>query len=111
MEYKISAITSPFGEPVDYGKTEHDPERAILRWLEYSKKYPTCASIQPQNKEDGLALLKWAKLNFDKLEAYFLKYKCPYKTDWMRDQIDSQVNNNKVDMQWEWDELFPFSIG
>ena len=63
MQYVISAINSPFGEPI--GKDAHttDMEDAILRWFQLSKKYPTCTSIQPETIEDGMELLKWAKFS------------------------------------------------
>jgi len=111
MRYVISAISSPFGEAAGNDAVEHDPENAIIQWFRYSEKYPTCASLQPQTKEDGLALLKWAKHNFNKLEVWAKEHKCPYKTGWLKEQIEKQVEDNKCSMQWEYDELFPFSMG
>ncbi len=110
MKFIISAVTGSFGELVR-SVNEKDPEQAILRWCEFSEKYPTCVSIQPETKEDGLNLLKWAKLNFEKVETYLNRYRCPYRTDWLKTQIFCQVNNNKTSMQWEYDQLFPFCVG
>ncbi len=110
-KYFVSAITEPFGEPVDAGIRENDPEQAFIAWCSYSEKYPTCASIQPHTKEDGIECLKWVSLNFDKAEAYMDKYKCPYKKDWIKEQIESQIRGGRCSMQWEYDELFPFCVG
>ena len=109
-KYVISAIDSPIGETVG-SAYEYDPENAIIQWCRYSEKYPTCASIQPESKDAGTSLLKWAKLNFEKVEVYMREHKCPYRIDWMKEQIESQVRNGKNSMQWEYDQLFPFCMG
>ncbi len=110
-KYLILATHSPFGEPVDPGTYEYDPQNALIQWFRYSEKYPTCTSLHPETKEDGIALLKWAKLNFEKLEIWAKEHKCPYKTEWLKEQIVSQIYNNKCSMQWGYDELFPFCMG
>ena len=110
MEYRISAITDPFGEFAGSAE-ETNPEQAILRWCEYSEKYPTCVCIQPKTNEDGIKLLKWAEDNFDKVSTYLEKYNAPYKISWMKDMISAQLKNGKCSMQWEYDQLFPFCMG
>lgn len=110
MKYCISAISNPFGEPVT-DEYEYDPENAIIKWCRYQEKYPTCVSIQPETNEDGIALLKWADLNFEKVEVYMKEHKCPYKTGWIREQVKSQIAKGKSSMQWEYDQLFPFCMG
>ncbi len=111
MEYIISAITSPFGESVDSGTHECDPQKAIIQWFRYSERYPTYASIQPRTREDGIALLRWARDNFEKLETWAKEHKCPYRIEWLREQIESQAEAGECSMQWEYDELFPFCMG
>ena len=110
MKYIVSAM-NPFGEPCRPTESEHDPENAIIKWCIYSEKYPMCASIQPETKEDGMALLQWANANFDKVELYLKEHKSPYKTDWLKDEISLQIKNNKVSMQWNFDQLYPFCMG
>ena len=110
MEYIVSAFTI-FGESVGYSdKPENNPERAIIKWCMYSEKYPTCVSIQPKTNEDGMILLIWANQNFEKIEHYMDLYKCPYKTEWLREQIDEQIKKGKTSMMWEYDQLFPFCM-
>ena len=111
MEYVVSAITSPFGEPVGNPLKTKNPEEAIIKWCELSQTYPTCVSIQADSEETGIKLLKWAGLNRDKMDYYLSIYRCPYKPEWVMDQITSQINNNKTSMQWAFDELFPFCMG
>ncbi len=110
-KYAISAICSPFGEPTGETIYEDKPEMAVLRWCELSEKYPTCTSLQPQTKEDGMDLLKWVKLNFEKVATYMSLHKCPYKTEWVKEQVESQLSKGKCSMQWERDELYPFCMG
>lgn len=109
--YVISALNLPFCEPERADAHENDPENAIIQWFRCGEKNPTCASIQAQTKEDGMKLLKWADLNFEKLEVWAKEHKCPYKTDWLKEQISSQVKNKTCSMQWEYDEVFPFCVG
>ena len=111
MKFRISAITSPFGEPVDNGKTTSNPEEAIKQWFVYSKKYPTCASICPETNTDGLELLKWAESNFGKIKTWAEKYRCPYKLNWLQEQITKQITKGDKLIQWEFDEIYPFSMG
>lgn len=111
MNYVVSSISSPFGERVGNDVHTSDIETAVEKWFEFSKEYPTCTSLQPQTQEDGTALLKWALLNFEKLEVWAKEYKCPYKMGWFKETLTAQVNNNKCSMQWEYDELYPFSMG
>ena len=111
MKYIVSAV-SPYGEPLKLSdEPEYDPENAIIKWCLYSKKYPTCVSIQPETKEDGMKLLKWANEHFDKVEVYLREHKCPYKVDWMKEEIASQVQKNEGSMQWDFDQLYPFCAG
>lgn len=110
MKFVISSITSPFGEPAE-NITNNNPESAVLKWFQMSEKYPACTSLQPDTKESGEQLLKWADMNSDKIEAWANIYKCPYKIKWLKEQIRTQVKNNKCSMQWEYDELFPFCMG
>ena len=111
MKYIVSAV-SPYGEPLELSdEPEYDPENAIIKWCRFSEKYPTCVSIQPETKEDGMKLLRWAEENFDKVEVYLRKHKCPYKVDWMKEEIASQVQTNTVSMQWNYDQLYPFCAG
>ena len=111
MKFIISATNGPFGEPVGDDKYEYDCENAIIQWFRLSEKYPTCVSIQPANEKDGLALLKWADMNFEKLEVWAKEHKCPYRIDWLKLEIQKQTNNNKCSMQWEYDEVSPFCMG
>ena len=111
MKFIISAISGPFGEPVCGDIYEYDPKNAIIQWFSLTEKYPTCVSIQPETIEDGKSLLKWADKNFEKLDVWAKEHKCPYKTDWLKEQINMQVNNNKCSMQWEYDQIFPFCMG
>ena len=112
MKYVVSAIDSPFGDTVEMSdKPETSPEGAILKWCKLSKKYPTCVTIQPETEEDGMELLKWANMHSDKLEAYMVQHKNPYKFDWIKEQITSQVARGKTSMQWNYDQLFPFCMG
>ena len=110
-KYIVSATTSPFGEQATSAFHTDDPEKAILEWCKLNKKYPTCVSLQAKTTEDGKALLKWANIHSEKVEAYMISNRCPYKTDWMLNNINLQVNNDKCSMQWEYDELFPFCQG
>lgn len=111
MKYLISATISPYGEQAPGSVYKHDPEKAIKEWCRVSEKYPTCASIQPETKEAGMVLLKWAFNNFDKVEGYMKEYKVPYKPEWMKKEIKSYVDKNRNSMMWEYDEIFPFSMG
>ena len=112
MKFLLSAVNAPFREPVSTPKTPvTDPEIIIKRWCRYSKKYPTCVAICPETKQDGLALLNWAKEHFDVVEKYMLQYNCPYKVSWIRDTIDLYVAKNETSMQWDYDQLSPFSFG
>lgn len=90
---------------------EHDPQNAVIQWFRLSEKEPTFVSIQPQTKEDGIALLKWAADNIDKLEVWAKEHRCPYKTEWLKEQILSQAAEGKCSMQWEYDQLYPFCMG
>ena len=111
MKYIVSAV-SQYGEPLELpNEPEYAPENAIIKWCMYSKKYPTCVSIQPETKEDGMKLLKWANEHFDKVEVYLREHKCPYKVDWMKEEIASQVQKSEVSMQWYYDQLYPFCAG
>ena len=110
MKYVISAFSSPFGDDVGSAH-EADPENAIIQWFRYSEKYPTCVTIQPETPADGMALLKWVNLNFEKLEVWAKEHKCPYRTDWLKEQVESQIKKGKCSMQWNYDQLFPFCMG
>lgn len=110
MRYMISANAGPFGETVRL-VYETDPEKAVFRWFRYSGQYPMCASIQPKTTDDGLELLQWAGNNAEKLEEWGKKYHCPYRTDWLKEQIEHQVLDNEVSMQWDYDQLYPFCVG
>lgn len=110
-KYVVSAITAPDGEPVGIPTFTGDPEAAVLKWFQLSEKYPTCSDIQAQTNEAGLELLKWANTNGDKIAVWAKDYNCPYKLDWLQDQIRTAVKNNKTSMQWEFDSVFPFSVG
>ncbi len=111
MKYIITAAT-PYGEPCGVtNEPEYDPENAVIKWCRYSEKYPTCASIQPATEEDGMALLKWTERNFERIEVYMEQHKCPYKPDWIKEQVSLQVKKGKTSMQWEYDQLFPFCMG
>ena len=110
MKYVVTAITNPFGESASNIKCDN-PEAAILEWCKQNEIYRTCVSINPATEDDGRALLKWAVANSDKLEAYMKQYHNPYKFEWLIDQVRTQVINNKVSMQWEYDQLFPFCMG
>lgn len=109
--YIVSAVTSPFGEPVDYGFRTDDPEKAIEKWFIYNKDYPTCVDIQAKTDEDGRNLLKWADLNLEKLEVMMKDNKCPYKTDWLKEQISARAKSDRKTIQWEYDSVYPFCMG
>lgn len=111
MKYMVSAITGPFGEPATMPYKSNNPEEAILKWCKLQKDYPTCVSLQAATMEDGLELLKWAQMNFNTVRTYMKDNKCPYKTDWIKDHIDRYVHRRKCSIQWEYDQLFPFSMG
>lgn len=110
MEYIVSAITNPFGELADT-KRFTSPEKAVEQWCKYQKKYPSCVSIQPENKAAGINLINWVYLNLDKFEAMVSKSKVPYRFDWMKEQIASQVATGKCKMQWDYDQITPFCEG
>ena len=110
MNFIVSTSHGPFGEPGP-SKKFTDNEKAVLQWFKWQGKYRTCVDIQPETKEDGMNLLKWAQLNMDKVIAWCAEYKCPYKADWLSEQVNKQVNNNRCSMQWEYDSLFPFCEG
>ena len=111
MKYLISATISPYGEQAPGRVYKHDPEKAIKEWCRVSEKYPTCASIQPETKEDGQALLKWALNNFDTVKTYMREYKVPYKPEWIEKQLRRYVEANRNSMMWSYDEIFPFCMG
>ena len=111
MKYVISAITSPFGEPTGGDIVEHDPENAIIAWCRLGEKNPTCTSLQPESEKAGMELIRWAYKNFDKIEIWTRQHKCPYKSEWMKARIESQLKNEKTSMQWPYDEIVPFCMG
>ena len=111
MRYIISAVTSPFGEPVGDNVTCRDPKTAIEEWCKLGEKYPSCTSLQPETFDDGMVLLKWALNNFAEVEQLLTKYRCPYKPSWMKERIEAQIKNKKTSMQWNYDEIVPFCMG
>ncbi len=116
MSYLISVTAMPFSEMEsgamqDKDAHEKSPEKAILRWCRYSSQYPTCVSIQPKTREDGLHLLKWASENIEKVRRYLTENKTPYRIDWMIAEILRQAESGKTSMQWDGDQLHPFCIG
>jgi len=111
MKYLISATISPYGEQAPGRVYKHDPGKAIKEWCRVSENYPTCASIQPETKEDGQVLLRWALNNFDTVKKYMREYKVPYKPEWIEKQIRRYVESNRNSMMWSYDEIFPFCMG
>lgn len=109
MKYLISASNGPFGETVG-SVYKMDPQDAILQWMRYSEKYPTCVSIQPHTPEDGRSLLQWASDNFAQLDVWAKEYHCPYDKEWLHNEIQAQLSG-KISMQWEYDQLHPFCEG
>lgn len=115
MNYLVTVTAMPFSG-LDRGTMramdvrEKSPEAAILRWCEYSKKYPTCVSIQPSTRNAGLVLLKWASENIEKVRAYLTENNSPYRIEWMLKEILKQAGAGKTSMQRDGDQLHPFSI-
>ena len=109
MSYLVSVVM-PFGGIVKEAY-EKDPEKAILRWCRYSRKYPTCVSIQPEAQEGGKILLRWASDNIEKVREYLTENKSPYRIDWMIEEIQQQARDGRTSMQWDGDQLHPFSVG
>lgn len=110
MKYLISATISPLGELAE-DAFEDDPKNALIKWFQYSEKYPTCVALQPETKEDGLALLEWAHHNPDQLDIWAKEYRCPYKVEWLKEEVADYVHRGKCSMQWNYDQLFPFCMG
>ena len=104
MKYVISGMCSAYA-------CEYDPQNAVIQWFRLSQEEPTCVCIQPKTEEDGMALLKWAEENFDKLEVWAKEHKCPYRIEWLEEEISSQVRKGTCSMQWEYDQLYPFCMG
>lgn len=110
MKYMILATAVPMGENTGL-VYEDEPQKALMTWFRYSQKYPTCVAIQPETKEDGLALLEWAHHNPDQLDIWAKEYRCPYKIEWLKEQIAEQFKEKRCSMQWNYDQLFPFCMG
>ena len=90
---------------------EDNPEKAIRKWCELSKSYPTLVSIQPGSRRDGLSLIRWAAENFEKVKRILTEYTCPYRIDWMITEIRRQAEAGTTSMQWDGDQLHPFTMG
>ena len=110
-QYMITGTRTPFGEPAMPVIREEEPEQTLYQWFVWGAKYPTCVSLQPQTPQDGMLLLTWANANWSKVEQWAQVHKCPYRLDWLHEQVAKAVSRGACSMQWEWDELFPFCMG
>ena len=110
MKYIISGDAGGYYAE-DPDVTEYDPRNAAIAWCRMGEKHRTCASVMADTEEAAYALITWAYENFDELRVYMEEHKCPYKPEWMYKVIESQVEKGHSSLQWEFDQVEPFSFG
>ena len=111
MRYIIS-VTEPGGyETAEAPVVEHDPQNAIIAWFRLGERYPTCVAIQADSEGSAFELLKWAGANRDKMEVWMKEHRCPYRSIFLFDSISSYIKQGRSSMQWEYDQVSPFSFG
>ena len=89
----------------------NDPVAAITKWFELERSNPMDAAITAVNKGAAIDLLRAA--NPDLIEDLHVKYRCPYKLEYMLESIDRNFRNGYPHfLESEYgDQVDPFSYG
>ncbi len=109
MPYTITSMTL-YGEPLD-NIVRKTPESAVRTWFRIGKKNPLFTSLRPATPAEGMTLIKWAAAHPDRIDEWAEKYHCPYKTSYLKDEIAKAAKKGGCSMQWDYDELHPFTMG
>lgn len=108
-------IVEAINNPVEWEVVLHDefnrPIDALKKWCELEEDYPTCVTIRLATKNDGLEFIRWCHNNWETVETILSRVDLPYQISFMKEVIEGYWKRNKTSMEWDGDEISPFSFG